>query len=56
MHVRMSVQLLQQFRDKCRMDLGKDHNDMIRELMQATIDDRVTIQIHDKQKGIYNVD
>lgn len=53
LHLKISQKLLDDFIAKSKL-IGKSHLNLIRELMEATVDGRVTIKPNQHQKDLYN--
>lgn len=57
--IRFNKQQLKDFKDKCDL-LDVDWQEMIRKMMTAFIEDRITIEVSEQQmnamKGLHNVD
>lgn len=51
--IRIRRQMLQDFQDKCRTDLGKDPSDVLRELIQAFNQGRLKIERTETEKELY---
>lgn len=51
--IRLNERKLQDFQDKCRTDLGKSTSDVLREFIDAYLEDRITIKQTEAEKELY---
>jgi len=52
LHLRLPEKLLTDFKAKCEL-MKKPHLDLVREIMEAVVEDRLTIKPNEHQKGLY---
>lgn len=55
LHLRIPKPLLKDFKAKCDL-IGRTHQNVVREMMEALIDGRLTIKPNQHQKDLYNDD
>ena len=53
LHLKVSKKLLADFIAKSEL-IGKSHLNLLRELMEATVESRITIKPNQHQKDLYN--
>ena len=53
LHLRIPKKLLSDFIAKSDL-IGKSHQNLLRELMEATVEGRITIKPNQHQKDLYN--
>lgn len=52
LHMKVDKKLLEEFKTKCNI-IGRNHHTMLREIMQALVDGRLTIKPNQHQKDLY---
>ena len=50
---RIDQDILDKFKVKCRTELGRPYQEVVREMIEASIDDRLTIKPRKQYKGLY---
>jgi hypothetical protein len=53
LHLRVSQKLLDDFKDKCEL-IKRNHQHVIREMMEAMVESRLTIKPNQHQKDLYD--
>jgi hypothetical protein len=53
LHLRVNQKLLDDFKDKCDL-MKRNHQHVIREMMEALVEGRLTMKQNEHQKEIYN--
>ena len=53
LHLRISQKLLDDFKDKCEL-IKRNHQHVIREMMEAMVESRLTIKPNQHQKDLYD--
>lgn len=53
LYVRISEEDKQDFLDKCQQDFNRSPSDMVREMIKAFNENRLTIQPTEAEKGVY---
>ncbi len=52
LHLRIPKPLLEGFKKKCDL-IGRSHQHVVREMMEAMVENRLTIKPNEHQKGLY---
>jgi len=50
---RIDQEILDKFKVKCQTTLGRPYQEVVRELIEASVDDRLTIKPRKQYKGLY---